>query len=65
VFETRRDQTRQNLSIYVENWVSEESTFLDFEEFTMTTAVMKRGDVETHTVYIVAGLECHCGSRLR
>jgi hypothetical protein len=65
VFETRRDQTRQNFSIYVENWVSEESTFLDFEEFTMTTAVMKRGDVETHTVYIVAGLESHCGSRLR
>jgi hypothetical protein len=32
-------------------------TFLDVEEFTMTTAVMRRGDVETHTVYVVAGAQ--------
>jgi hypothetical protein len=30
-------------------------TFLEFEEFKMTTAVTKRGDVQIHTVYVVAG----------
>jgi hypothetical protein len=29
-------------------------TFLEFEEFSMTTAVMKRGEVAIHTVYVVA-----------
>jgi hypothetical protein len=52
--EQEEDETSPSFSIQVESWVSETLTFPDFEESTMTTAVMKRGDVETYTVYVVA-----------
>jgi hypothetical protein len=28
---------------------------IEFEDFSMTTSVLKRGDSEVHTVYVVAG----------
>lgn len=31
-----------------------ELTFLEFGEFTITKTIMKRGEAEIHTVYVVA-----------